>query len=155
MPGGLRRGIDVRAAVPADAPDVALLLGELGLAVDAREAAGRLDAFARAPGGAVLVAGDHGPVVGLLALRWGPDLLHPRPAARIAVLAVVGTERGRGIGRLLLKAGAQAARVAGCDVLEVGAVPEGGPGEAFCRAAGFERGAPGWTRSLRKKPREG
>ena len=155
MTPGPRRGIDLRAAVPADAADLARLLGRLGHAVDARGAAERLDALARDPAAAVLVAADYGPVVGLLAMRWGAELLHARPVARITLLVVDEAERGRGIGRLLLKAGAQAARLAGCDLLELAAVPYGGPGESFCRALGFERTVAGYARSLRKKPRGG
>ncbi len=150
MKAGLRYGVEIRAALPADAGDVAMLLGQLGTPMDARTAAIRLETLGRAPDSAVLVATGYGPLAGLIALHWGGALQHARPVARITALVVDEAQRGAGIGRLLVKAGAQAARVAGCDLLEASAHPDQALG--FLRAIGFGDDATLLARSLRKKP---
>ncbi len=150
MKAGLRYGVEIRAALPADAADVALLLGQIGAPMDARTAALRLEALARTPDSPVLVAAGYGPLAGLVALHWGGVLQHARPVARMTALVVDESQCGAGIGRLLVKAGAQAARIAGCDWLEASA----GPAQAlgFLRAIGFGGDTAQLTRSLRKKP---
>src|SRR4051812_1355480 len=125
MAAGSRYGVDLRAASPADAADLAALFRQLGHPVDSRAVATRLDGLAHDAASAVLVAtGWNGAVIGTIALHWYPTLQAERPIAMITALVVDDAERGRGVGRLLLKAGAQAARVAGCDVLEI-ALDEG------------------------------
>ncbi len=117
-----------------------------------RDAAERLDALRHAPGSAVLVAADYGPVIGLVALHWCGMLQQARPVARITALVVDEAERRCGIGRLLVKAGAQAARVAGWDVLDLTTAPDQEEAQAFWRAIGFAQSALGFSRALRKKP---
>ena len=154
MSTGSRYGVEIRAALPADAADVASLLRELGYEVP-REAAERLDAVRHAPGSAVLVAADYGPVMGLVAVHWHAVLQHARPVARVTALVVAEPERRRGIGRLLVKAGAQAARAAGCDHLEIAAAPGEQGTQAFWLALGFSESSLGLSRALRKgRPRE-
>jgi len=105
-----RYGLEVRAAAPADAPGLATLLAEAGHALEARALAERLLAVREAPG-AALIAAQWGPPSGLILLHWYPTLAEPRPVAQITTLLVAVEDRRRGIGRLLLKAGAQAARI--------------------------------------------
>ena len=155
MSTGSRYGVEIRAALPADAADVASLLRELGHEVSPREAAERLEAVRHAPGSTVLVAADYGPVIGLVAVHWHAVLQHARSVARVTALVVAEPERRRGIGRLLVKAGAQAARVAGCDLLEIAVVPGGQGTQAFWLALGFGGASLGLSRALRKsRPRE-
>ncbi|WP_043828892.1 GNAT family N-acetyltransferase [Muricoccus aerilatus] len=145
MAAGTRYGVDLRSALPADAPDLAALLGG-----PARAMASRLEAMGRDPASAVLVAtGWNGAVIGVIALSWHPALTADRPLARITALAVAEEERRNGIGRLLIKAGAQAARAAGCDLLEA-ASPEG-EGGAFLAALGFVPAGINLARPLRKR----
>jgi aminoglycoside 6'-N-acetyltransferase I len=144
------RGIEVRGAVPADAADLARLLGQLGYPVPAQDATERLAQVLRDPQGTLLVAADYGPVVGAIALHWAPMLQDARPVARITTLVVDEAERGRGIGRLLLKAGAQAARQAGCDVLELTSGTQREAAHAFYRAQGFSSTSLRFVRSLRR-----
>ncbi|MBI0534293.1 GNAT family N-acetyltransferase [Roseomonas sp. KE2513] len=144
MAAGTRYGVDLRSALPADAPDLAALLGG-----QARTVVSRLEAMARDPASAVLVAtGWNGAVIGVIALSWHPSLTADRPLARITSLVVAEEERRNGIGRLLIKAGAQAARSAGCDLLE--AAPDG-EGAAFLAALGFTSAGSNLARPLRKR----
>ncbi len=144
MAAGLRHGVEVRAAAPADAPELARLLGP-----DAAAMADRLEALRAHAGSAVLVATGHAGLSGVVALHWAPDLFHARPVARVTALAVEAEERRHGIGRLLLKAASQAARGAGCEALLL--TPEGEGAEAFCRATGFTDRGLVLERSLRRR----
>jgi aminoglycoside 6'-N-acetyltransferase I len=144
---GLRYGVEIRGALPSDAADVATLLEQAGTKLDVRTAAVRLEALAASPDSAVLVAAGYGPLAGLVALHWGSTLQRPRPVARVTALVVDGEQRRQGIGRLLVKAGSQTARAAGCERLEVAA----GDAPGFFQAIGFGDGETLLSRSLRKR----
>ena len=137
MTTGLRTGVDVRGPTAADAVDLGRLLAAAhpdAPPPTARHAAERLEAIARDPAAAMLVAtGYDGAVIGLVSLAWAATPLADRPAARLTALLVAEDERRRGIGRLLVKAAAQLARSAGCETLEAPA----GDGAAFWAASGF------------------
>jgi N-acetylglutamate synthase-like GNAT family acetyltransferase len=147
MASSLRYGVEVRSAQAADAPELARLLAQAGFPSTPAAAADRLDAMRARPDCAVLVATGWTGLSGMVALHWAPTLGHPRPVAHITTLVVDADERRHGIGRMLLKAASQAARVAGCDVMEL----VSGAGEAFCRATGFTEGTAVFTRSLRRR----
>ena len=74
-----------------------------------------------------------------------------QPIAQITTLLVAPDERRRGIGRLLPKAAAQAARVAGRGGLELLCAPEEEALHDFCRATGFTSAGQRFMRPLRKK----
>ncbi|WP_431281691.1 GNAT family N-acetyltransferase [Humitalea sp. 24SJ18S-53] len=132
---------DLRGALPSDAADLALLFG-----TTPRVMALRLEALARDPSGTVLVAlGGSGAVVGVVALHWAPSLQTDRAVAKISALVVAEDERRQGIGRALIKAAAQSARVAGCDTMEIVATG------AFFDALGFVATGPSLSRRLRKQ----
>ncbi|MFC0407665.1 GNAT family N-acetyltransferase [Roseomonas elaeocarpi] len=147
MAGGSRYGVEIRAANAGDAADIAALLSAASSPPTAREVAERLEAAAA--GGAVLVAENWGPLAGVVALRWVTTLQQARPTAVITALSVGEDDRRRGIGRLLLKAGAQAARSAGCDLLEIAAASPDLRG--FCESNGFTPAGERFTRALRKR----
>ncbi|MBP0493489.1 GNAT family N-acetyltransferase [Pararoseomonas indoligenes] len=150
MATGNRYGVDIRAALPADSADLAALLGGTPRAM-----ALRLEALARDPGSAVLVAtGWNGAAIGVIALNWHPALIADRPLARIGALAVAEDERRNGIGRLLIKAASQAARTAGCDLLEVAPPDREGAATAFLGALGFTPAGPNLARPLRRRAQE-
>ena len=144
------RGVEIRGAVPADAADVARLIGQLGYPYPPQDAADRLAAVMRDGQGTLLVASDWGPLLGLIALHWCPMLQNVKPVARITTLVVDEEARGRGVGRLLLKAGAQAARQAGCDDLELTSGLKRAGAHAFYRAQGFTDTALRFHRPLRR-----
>ncbi len=147
MAAGLRYGVEVRAAQPADAPELARLLG-----TDARTMAERLETMRGNASTAALVATGYAGLAGLVALHWAPGLLHAQPVAHATALVVDPGERRHGIGRLLLKAASQAARIAGCSLLLL--APEGEAAEAFCRATGFSGHGLLLERPLRRRGTE-
>lgn len=144
-----RYGLEIRAATEADAPGLAELMREAGQPIAPRLLADRLGALPQERG-AALIALEWGPPSGLVVLTWFRTLQADLPIAQITALLVGPDQRRRGIGRLLLKAAAQAARVAGCGTLRVLAEERTGLAE-FCRSAGFTESGLGFVRPLRKK----
>lgn len=145
-----RYGLEIRAAAAADAPGLAALLGIAGRGDAVRDLAERIEAL-RGDHGAVLVAVEWGPPGGLVVLHWYRTLTAAAPSAQITTLLVAPGDRRRGLGRLLLKAAAQAARVAGCDAMDLLLPPDQPDLRAFCAAAGFVAAGERVTRPLRKK----
>ena len=145
-----RYALEISAATAIEAPGLAILLAEAGHAIEPGAIAERLAAIEPASG-AALVALQWGPPSGLVVLHWFRTILAPRPVAQITTLLVAAEDRRRGIGRLLLKAAAQAARTAGCGELEIVAGPEQASLHAFCRATGFEPTGARFVRPLRKR----
>lgn len=143
----LRYGMEIRAATAAEAPGLATLLAEAGLKVEPRALAERLTTL-RQGASTALVALQWGPPSGVVLLHWRPTLTAGH-VAEVSLLLVAAEQRRQGIGRLLLKAAAQAARVAGCERIEIAA--EGPELAAFCRATGFAEAGARFTRSLRKQ----
>lgn len=144
-----RYGLEIRSVQGSDAPFLADFLAAAGHAVPAPELARRLEAQ-RASSGVVLMASDVGPPIGLIAVHWRPSLFATRPIGVVTTLLVDADARRRGIGRALLKAGAQAARHAGCGELHLVA-PEGRADLlAFGQNTGFASTAGVLTRALRK-----
>ena len=145
-----RYGLEIRSATSADAAGLSDLLGAAGHAVSARVLAERLDAI-RHHSGVVLIAAEWGPPSGVIMAHWYHTLDADQPTAQITGLLVGADERRRGIGRLLVKAAAQAARVAGCDALELMQPSAEHELGAFCRATGFVEAGARFVRALRKR----
>jgi GNAT superfamily N-acetyltransferase len=145
-----RYGLEIRAATSAEAPGLCELLSASGHEIAPRILAERLDAIRQAPG-AALIAVEWGPPSGLVILHWYRTLEADQPTAQITTLLVGAAERRRGIGRLLVKAAAQAGRVAGCGALELLTRPDDQGLHQFCRATGFTEAGPCFVRPLRKK----
>jgi aminoglycoside 6'-N-acetyltransferase I len=149
-----RYGLEIRAAAAADAPGVAGLLSTAGETISARALAERLEAIQRESGSA-LIAAEWGPAIGVVLLHWYRTVEADQPTAQITLLLVAPDERRRGIGRLLVKAAAQAARAAGCGALELLAGTDDPGLLGFCLASGFVEGGRRFVRPLRKAPRAG
>lgn len=147
-----RYGREIRSATPADAAGLAELLGACGVAIAPRALAERIETL-RQDRGSALLALAWGPPCGLIVLHWHATLVDAHPVAAVSTLAVAPDERRQGIGRLLLKAGAQAARAAGCGVLrlDAGPEPETASLRGFCAATGFAETAARYERPLRKR----
>ncbi len=141
--------VHVRAATPGDAPAVSRLLSQLGYEVAPSEVSTRLDALARSFADPVLVAAEEsGAVLGVVALHWARMLFHGAQIARITTLVVDGQARGRGVGRLLVEAGAAAAQAAGCDAIELTTALRRSDAQAFYRSLGFEASSYRMSRAL-------
>ncbi len=121
-----------------------------GLAIAPRAMADRIEAMRQEPG-AILLALEWGPPSGVVAISWRRSVLGDSPAARITTLLVGPEARRRGVGRLMLKAAAQAARAAGCRVLQVDALPHHDDLATFCLATGFSQAGEVFERTLRKR----
>jgi GNAT superfamily N-acetyltransferase len=145
-----RYGLEIRSAGGADAVGLCALLGTAGHIITSAAMAERLEAMRDEPG-AALIAAEWGPPSGVVLLHWYRTLDAAQPTALITMLLVAPDDRRRGIGRLLVKAAAQAARVAGCGALELLAAPEELALHAFCLATGFLEGGSRFLRPLRKK----
>lgn len=146
----LRYGMEVRAATAAEAPGLSILLASAGHIIDTRDLADRLAAL-RDSSGIALVALQWGPPSGLVVLHWYQTIAAARPIAQINTLLVSEEERRRGIGRLLIKSAAHAARIAGCGDLEIATVAAAPSLNEFCRATGFAETGQRFVRSLRKQ----
>lgn len=83
------------------------------------------------------VAVEHSRVVGLISLVFYKTLLHEGGTALINELVVSGSERGRGIGTQLVKAGIAAARECGMDEIEVGTERGNRDARRFYKHIGF------------------
>jgi len=144
-----RYGLEIRAAAASEVAGLAELLAQAGIIASSRMLADRLEAITAATG-TTLVALEWGPPSGVVVVHWYRNLLADAPVAQIGLLLVAHEARRRGIGRLLIKAAAQAARVAGCGELEIlvhGQHPELAQ---FCAATGFEALGTSFRRKLRK-----
>ena len=105
-----RYGLEIRSATSADAAGLSCtFLARRDHAVSARVLAERLDAIRR-HSGVVLIAAEWGPPSGMIMAHWDHTLDAEQPTAQITGLLVGADERRRGIGRLLVKAAAQAAK---------------------------------------------
>jgi aminoglycoside 6'-N-acetyltransferase I len=144
-----RYGMEIRTATGAEAPGVSELLATAGIEILPQVLADRLDAIRR-DGEVALIAVEWGPPSGLVLVHWYRTLDADQPAAHIASLYVGPDSRRRGIGRALLKAASQAARVAGCGSLALSAASNDPTLLAFCRATGFTEVGPLFVRPLRK-----
>ncbi|WP_205880295.1 GNAT family N-acetyltransferase [Lichenicoccus roseus] len=141
--------MEIRAAGAQEAAGLSELLAQVGISLPPHEVAQRLEAIRQSTGTA-LVALAWGPPSGVVVVHWHRTLLSPAPQAGISLLLVAPDERRRGIGRLLLKAAAQAARTAGCDTLDMAVSGDQPDLDAFCLANGFTGAGLRYRRPLRK-----
>lgn len=127
----------LRAAGPADAAAIAVLLGDLGYEATPGEVAARLDAVARG-GGATLVLETDGVVVGCASAMRCDWLHRPRPVAWLTVLVVRPDARGRGAGRRLVAGIEALARAWGCESVELTSNDRRADAHRFYVSLGFE-----------------
>ena len=106
----------IRDARLDDSSRIAELLDQLGYPTEPSAVGPRLERLGIV-GDRVVVAELDGAVVGLAHLQVTPALEHERPAAKLAALVVDADQRGHGVGRALVEAMEDEARLRGCEVL--------------------------------------
>jgi predicted N-acetyltransferase YhbS len=85
----------------------------------------------------VLLAAEADMAVGLIAIHRTTMLHVNKQVARITALIVRDEARGKGVGRALVDAGAELARQAGYDLVELATALHPRQRAAFCKAIGF------------------
>ena len=139
--------LTIRDARPDDSHAIAELLGQLGYPTDGAAVAGRLERL-RIVGDRVVVADADGAVAGLAHLQVSPAIEHERPAAKLAALVVDEARRGEGIGRALLAAMEDEARLRGCELLYLTTSERRDDAHAFYEHIGLEHTGRRYSRAL-------
>ena len=137
----------IRDARPDDSEVLAALLGELGYPATAEAVRSRLERLGIV-GDRVVVADSDSEVVGLAHLQVTPTLEHDRPAAKIGALVVAEAHRGEGIGRALVEALADEARVRGCALLFLTTSARRADAHEFYKRVGLEETGKRFTKLL-------
>jgi GNAT superfamily N-acetyltransferase len=140
-------GLTIRDAQAADAERIAALLTQLGYPAQPDAIEARLERLAIV-GDRVLVADLGGGAVGLAHLQVAPAIERDRPAAKIGALVVDETHRGQGVGRALVQALEDEARLRGCELLFVTTAERRDDAHAFYERVGLERTGRRYGRTL-------
>jgi ribosomal protein S18 acetylase RimI-like enzyme len=94
----------IRGAELKDAPDVAVLMCELGYQTNAAEMETRLRLILPNPAYKTFVAVTHGGICGMIGTLTCASYEHNDPGGRILALVILSAARRRGIGRALIAA---------------------------------------------------
>jgi GNAT superfamily N-acetyltransferase len=139
--------LSIRDARLEDSPHVARLLDQLGYPTDERAVASRLERLA-VVGDRVFVAEADGQLVGLAHLQVSPGIERDRPAGKLGALVVDEAHRGHGVGRALVHAVEEDARLRGCAVLFLTTRETRDEAHAFYERVGFEQTGHRYSRTL-------
>jgi GNAT superfamily N-acetyltransferase len=138
----------VRPAIPADAPAIADLLGQLGYPTSAEAIPTRLAAL-DAQGGVVFVAlTEHARVVGLASGARHAALHADGEVAYITALVADASARRQGVGRTLVLALERRAAAHGCSRLSVTSAEHRADAHAFYPQCGFPYTGRRFTKKL-------
>lgn len=134
--------ITIRSVTDDDAPQLAVLLGQLGYPATPDEVRARLAYWAADSGGALLAAGPDtvagGALAGVAALHAVPFLEHTGYRGRLVALVVDTAYRGSGVGRALLAAAERRARALGCRDIEITSARDRLVAQGFYARMGYE-----------------
>ena len=123
------------------------LLGQLGYPTEPSAVERRLERL-QVVGDRVVVAEVEDKVVGLAHLQVTPALERERPAAKIGALVVDDAHRGRGIGRALVQAIEDEARLRGCELLFLTTAERRDAAHAFYERLGLKHTGRRYGRTL-------
>jgi GNAT superfamily N-acetyltransferase len=137
----------IRDARAADAHAIAGLLTQLGYPSDADAVEERLERL-RVVGDRVIVAEVDGDVVGIVHLQVTPAIERERPAGQLGALVVDEGHRGQGIGRALVEAVEQEARLRGCELIYLTTAERRDDAHAFYERLGLEHVGRRYSRTL-------
>jgi GNAT superfamily N-acetyltransferase len=137
----------IRDAQAADARGIASLLTQLGYPSDGETVEERLDRL-RVVGDRVIVAELEGEVVGLVHLQVTPAIERDRPAGKLGALVVDEGHRGHGVGRALVEAAEQEARLRGCELIYLTTAERRDDAHAFYERLGLEHVGRRYSRTL-------
>lgn len=141
--------VTVRQATTNDVEAVRDLLDLLGYTFTVAAVQDRLALLASTGTDPVLLAVQDGVALGLIALHITTMLQVAQPVARVTALVVQDQGRGTGVGRLLVDAGDELARLAGCGILELTTAVARTDAHAFYRKLGFTNSSLGFKRPIR------
>ncbi len=128
--------VEVRTARVEDAAELAALVGELGYPTTSDVIARRVEALARS-NEAVLVAVRGGRLVAFVTVHVMPVLHRPTAVGRMSALCVTESERGHGVGRLLVAAAERHVLERGCALIEVTSNKNRPDAHAFYQRLGY------------------
>ena len=140
-------GLTIRDARADDAAAIAELLGQLGYSATGGAVVDRLERLLIV-GDRVVVADLDGTVAGLAHMQVSPAIEYERPAAKLAALVVDESRRGEGIGRALVAAIEDEARLRGCELLYVTTSERREDAHAFYEHMGLEHTGRRYSRAL-------
>jgi GNAT superfamily N-acetyltransferase len=139
--------LTIRDARAADAPAIAVLLAQLGYPTEPSAVERRLERL-QIVGDRIVVAEIEDKAVGLAHLQVTPALERERPAAKIGALVVDDAHRGRGVGRALVQAMEDEARLRGCELLFLTTAERRAEAHAFYERVGLEHMGRRYGRTL-------
>jgi len=130
--------MNIRNAAPDDAGQLADLIEGLDHHLTPEQLRANLERL-EADGLPQLVAEEDGRIVGLLGMDRMEPLYRPKPVARMTILIVADSERGRGIGRQLVNHAVAIAKGWGCGMIEVTSNDRLEAAHDFYRALGWKK----------------
>ena len=138
----------VRPAVATDAERIALLLGQLGYPTPPEEIPARVASIEREQGIVLVAENDHHRVVGLASGSRHTTLHAGAQVAYITALVTDLEERGRGVGRMLVRELERWASRHGCSRMSVTSAEHRADAHAFYPRCGFPYTGRRFTKSL-------
>ncbi|MCC7408624.1 MAG: GNAT family N-acetyltransferase [Phycisphaeraceae bacterium] len=132
-------GVTLRSATPADAQDIAPLMGQLGYPAEPAEVVERLTRLLSSDTDGVIVADEAGKVVGVASMHLTSVLHASDFLGRITSLVVAEDRRGRGIGQALLHEAESWLWAHGCRRIEITSADHRAQAHLFYESCGYAK----------------